>query len=95
MTAGLGIFSGIDLKEGETIAEPDIIVPLHDLYWHAKDDIDYDILWHQYSWMPKEVGMDYDMDAASCSAIVLGTGCMPNCNFALVNAGEEKVRDVC
>ena len=38
--------------------------------------------------------MDYDMDAASCSAIVLGTGCMPNCNFALVNAGEGKVRCV-
>ena len=35
--------------------------------------------------------MEYD--AATCSALVIGTGCMPNCNFALINAKEGKVRD--
>jgi hypothetical protein len=43
--------------------------------------------------MPKEVNMDYDMNAATCSAIVIGTGCMPNCNFALINAREGKVSE--
>lgn len=35
--------------------------------------------------------MEYD--SATCSALVIGTGCMPNCNFALINAKEGKVRD--
>ena len=33
--AGLGIFTGIDLQPNEAVAEPDIIVPLHDQVWHA------------------------------------------------------------
>ena len=34
--------------------------------------------------------MDYDLQDGS--ALVIGTGCMPNCNFALINAHESKVR---
>lgn len=34
--------------------------------------------------------MDYDLQDGS--ALVIGTGCMPNCNFALINAKESKVR---
>ena len=33
--------------------------------------------------------MHYDMDVGS--ALVIGTGCMPNCNFALINAKEGMV----
>ena len=93
IAAGLGIFTGIDLDEGEAIAEPDIIIPLHDIYWHAKEDIDFEFIWHQYSWMTSEVNMHFDMNAADSSALVVGTGCMPNCNFALINAHESKVRE--
>lgn len=35
--------------------------------------------------------MDYDMLATHSSSLVIGTGCMPNCNFALINAGEGHV----
>jgi len=89
--AGLGIFTGIDLQPGENIAEPDIIIPLHDQLWHAGEDLDFWFLWNEYSWAASEVGMEYD--SATCSALVIGTGCMPNCNFALINAKEGKVRD--
>ena len=48
--AGLGIFTGIDLQPGENIAEPDIIIPLHDQLWHAGEDLDFWFLWNEYSW---------------------------------------------
>lgn len=35
--------------------------------------------------------MDYDMLPTHSSSLVIGTGCMPNCNFALINAGEGHV----
>ena len=52
--AGLGIYTGVDLPANASIAEPDIIVPLLDLEFHATDgdddddvttDIDYHVLW--------------------------------------------------
>ena len=89
-SAGLGIFTGIDLEEGDAVAEPDIVIPIHDFEWHAGEDMDYHFLWYDYSWMAREVGMDTDMDVGS--ALVIGTGCMPNCNFALINAYESRVR---
>ncbi|KAL3781515.1 hypothetical protein ACHAW5_000731 [Stephanodiscus triporus] len=86
--AGLGIFTGIDLRDGDAIAEPDIIVPLHDAHYHAtRGGIDDDLLWFNYAWQPSEMGMHFDMQGGE--ALVLGTGCVPNCNFALLNAVEE------
>ncbi|KAL9183093.1 hypothetical protein ACHAXT_004880 [Thalassiosira profunda] len=84
--AGLGIFTGIDLGPGEAVAEPDIIVPFQDAAWHVSPDIDFHFLWEDYSWDPSEVGMEFDM--ADGHALVIGTGCMPNCNMALINAFE-------
>ena len=89
-SAGLGIFTGIDLQEGDAVAEPDIVIPLHDQQWHTGDDLDFWFLWNEYSWQASEVGMQYDMEDGI--ALVIGTGCMPNCNFALNNAHEGKVR---
>ena len=88
--AGLGIYTGIDLPANASIAEPDIIVPLRDLEFHTTgdgDDIDYHFLWKDYSWNPSE--MDMETDFRDGYALVLGTGCVPNCNFALLNAIEE------
>jgi len=89
--AGLGIFTGIPLHPGENVAEPDLIVPLQDWDWHSSsssssdddddDEIDFNFLWINYSWDGREVGMETDMEDAT--ALVIGTGCMPNCNFAL------------
>ena len=31
LTAGLGIFTGIDLQPEEAVAEPDIVIPFHDV----------------------------------------------------------------
>ena len=87
-TAGLGIFTGIDLSEGEPVAEPDIIIPLADYEWHSEMEHDFHLLWGEYSWQPQEVKMETDM--VDGSALVIGTGCMPNCNFALINAFEGK-----
>ena len=88
--AGLGIFTGIDLQEGDAVAEPDIIVPFEDPAWHQGDDMDFWFLWNEYSWQSSEVGMNYDIEDGM--ALVIGTGCMPNCNFALINAEEGSVR---
>ena len=82
--AGLGIFTGINLAPNEPIVEQDIVIPLEDWSWHAGDDTDYHFLWADYSWNIAEVGMNYDL--VDGSALVIGTGCMPNCNFALINA---------
>lgn len=49
---------------------------------------DFHLLWDEYSWDIKEVNMETDM--VTGSALVIGTGCMPNCNFALINAFEGK-----
>lgn len=87
-TAGLGIFTGIDLAEGEAVAEPDIIIPLADYEWHSEMSHDFHLLWGEYSWQPQQVKMETDM--VDGSALVIGTGCMPNCNFALINAFEGK-----
>mmetsp|Transcript_30698 Transcript_30698/g.61309 ORF Transcript_30698/g.61309 Transcript_30698/m.61309 type:complete len:622 (+) Transcript_30698:97-1962(+) len=84
--AGLGIFTGIDLEAGDAVAEPDIVVPLADFEWHSLPDMDFDFLWYDYSWQAGEVGMDFDV--VDGTALVIGTGCMPNCNFALINAHE-------
>lgn len=87
--AGLGIFTGIPLQPNQTIAEPDVIVPITDVAWNAAEDLDFHFLWLDYSWMTSEVGMETDMHDGS--ALVIGTGCMPNCNYALINAYEGKV----
>ncbi|KAL7514953.1 hypothetical protein ACHAXN_012227 [Cyclotella atomus] len=86
--AGLGIFTGIPLQPNQSIAEPDLIVPITDVQWNAAEDLDFHFLWTDYSWMTSEVGMETDMHDGS--ALVIGTGCMPNCNYALINAYEGK-----
>ena len=50
--------------------------------------MDFWNLWNEYSWQSGEVGMDYDFMEGQ--ALVIGTGCMPNCNWALINAREGK-----
>ncbi len=87
-TAGLGIFTGIDLEENSQVAEPDIIIPLADYEWHTNMEQDFHLLWGEYSWQTEEMFMETDM--VDGSALVIGTGCMPNCNFALINAHEGK-----
>lgn len=86
--AGLGVFTGIDLLEGDGIAEPDLVVPFHEDY----GIFDFDFLWRRYSWEPSELGMHFDMQDGL--ALVLGTGCVPNCDFALLNAMEGTVSPV-
>jgi hypothetical protein len=46
------------------------------------------MLWNEYSWQAEEMFMETDF--VQGSALVIGTGCMPNCNFALTNAYEGK-----
>ena len=89
--AGLGIYTGIDVGVGEQIAESDIVVLLADQEWHhmGAGELDYNFLWNEYSW---ELSPHINTDIEDGSALVLGTGCMPNCNFAQINAmevGEE------
>mmetsp|Transcript_13649 Transcript_13649/g.27752 ORF Transcript_13649/g.27752 Transcript_13649/m.27752 type:complete len:633 (+) Transcript_13649:74-1972(+) len=86
--AGLGIFTGVNLPSHTPVAEPDIVIPLADYEWHTAMAQDFHLLWGEYSWQTNEVSMETDM--VSGSALVIGTGCMPNCNFALINAHEGK-----
>lgn len=65
-------------------------MPITDVSWNAAGDLDFHFLWIDYSWMTSEVGMETDMHDGS--ALVIGTGCMPNCNYALINAYEGEVR---
>jgi hypothetical protein len=64
-------------------------VPITDIEWNTGNDLDFHFLWTDYSWQLGEVGME--TDAYTGSALVIGTGCMPNCNYALINAYEGKV----
>ena len=83
--AGLGIYTGIDVGVGEQIAESDIVVPLADHKWHQMgvEELDYDFMWSEYSWDGSGFPMNTDFDEGS--ALVLGTGCMPNCDFSQIN----------
>jgi hypothetical protein len=65
-----------------------LVVPFHEDYGH----FDFDFLWRRYSWEPSELGMHFDMHDGL--ALVLGTGCVPNCDFALLNAREGTVSPV-
>jgi len=87
--AGLGIYTGIDVGVGEQIAESDIVVPLADHEWHqmGAGELDYNFMWSEYSWDLSDLPMKTDViDGAG---LVLGTGCMPNCDFSQINAYES------
>jgi hypothetical protein len=64
------------------------VIPLADYEWHTNMEMDFHLLWGEYSWQEAEVSMETDL--ISGSALVIGTGCMPNCNFAIINAHEGK-----
>lgn len=87
--AGLGIYTGIDVGMGEQIAESDIVVPLADQEWHqmGAGELDYNFMWNEYSWELSELTTT---DLVDGSALVLGTGCMPNCDFSQINAYEDE-----
>ena len=92
LAAGLGIFTGVDLREGDAVAEPDIVVPLQDWEWHAAADADFHFLWGDYSWEASEAAMDGDMDEGY--AIVLGTGCMVSSVLLSSRFGRRRHRGV-
>jgi len=88
---GIGVFTGVPLKEGEPVGYGDTAIPVTDMDWHndglAEND-DYHWLWRQYDWNSDEIGK-MEFEAETVKACIPGLGAMPNCHFRLSNVEES------
>eukprot|EP00956_Cyclotella_meneghiniana_P034746 scaffold107994_cov70-Cyclotella_meneghiniana.AAC.1 len=94
--AGLGMFTGTSLKEGQLIGRVgDIAFATTDQDWHnsppghfsTKSEGDYHWPLTNYDWHAKDIGMENE--AEDISVTVTGFGAAPNCHFRLLNAEEH------
>lgn len=97
--AGLGMFTGTPLSEGQQIGRVgDIAFPTTDQDWHnspvggfaSKNEGDYHWPLTNYDWHAKDIGMENE--AEDISVTVTGFGAAPNCHFRLLNAEEHQAQ---
>jgi hypothetical protein len=97
--AGLGMFTGTSLSEGQQIGRVgDIAFPTTDQDWHnsplggfaSKSEADYHWPLTNYDWHAKDIGMENE--AEDISVTVTGFGAAPNCHFRLLNAEEHQAQ---
>ena len=81
--AGLGIFSTVELRRGETVGNGDKAIPLIDIYWHNDQDFFYPF--GDYVWNGNVMGMTPEVEQGDVDAYWPGLDCMINCNLALLN----------
>ncbi|KAL3771033.1 hypothetical protein ACHAWO_013211 [Cyclotella atomus] len=95
--AGLGMFTGTSLHQGQLIGRVgDIAFPTTDQDWHnsplsgfaSKNEGDYHWPLTNYDWHAKDIGMENE--AEDISVTVTGFGAAPNCHFRLLNAEEHQ-----
>ncbi|KAL7488085.1 hypothetical protein ACHAW6_013684 [Cyclotella cf. meneghiniana] len=79
--AGIGVFTAVDLKEGDSVGYPDLAIPEGDYHW----------LWKDYDWLSSVIG-DLSFEAEEVVACIPGIGAMPNCHFRLSNVRETWTR---
>ena len=67
--AGMGVFTGIDIKEGETIGNHEIIIPIYEL-----EETD-DILLNKYSWYGNSLNfLEDEVDGHASATLALSNG---------------------
>lgn len=93
--AGLGIFTAIDRKIGESIGNGDVLIPQVDLYYHqaARKTIaseDYRDPFEDYLWYGPEMGMQQESSHPFeyLSAFAPGLDAAINCHLGLVNVDK-------
>ncbi|KAL7545600.1 hypothetical protein ACHAWF_008953 [Thalassiosira exigua] len=91
--AGLGVFTGVPLREDDLVGLGDLALPITDIDFHAggdKNAEDYHWLVAEYVWKAKEIRSDMESEAEDVSAFANGMGALPNCHFRLKNVAETK-----
>eukprot|EP00980_Cylindrotheca_fusiformis_P003670 scaffold818_cov136-Cylindrotheca_fusiformis.AAC.36 len=83
--AGVGIFSAIELNPGDAVAEPDVCIPVFDLYSHHDDPFDP---FFDYVWTGDAMGMELELESEDIEALCPGIDSAVNCNLALINVGK-------
>ena len=82
--AGLGIFSTVPRRKGESVGNGDKAIPLIDLYWN-NDQVFFNPL-EDYVWHGNVMGMTLESDdEEDADAYWPGLDSMINCNLALIN----------
>jgi hypothetical protein len=83
--AGLGIFSAIELNEGDSVGDGDICIPIFELDWHHDDAFNP---FADYVWAGEVMGMKMEVGSPDIEALCPGLDCAINCNLALLNVAK-------
>lgn len=93
--AGMGMFSGIDLTEGNDISDGDICVPNIEVEWNNEwntDEADNEYLWiwGDYDWQSMDMGtmVNEATHKDDVKGACPGFGAAINCHLALTNVEE-------
>jgi hypothetical protein len=86
-SSGLGIFSGVEKKVGDTVGNGDICIPLYHFKTHTnKRDISNPF--SDYVWQGAVMGMKFEAKDGESLGFCPGLDCVINCNHALINVGK-------
>ena len=86
--AGLGMFTGVDLKQGDIVGYGDVIVPIVDFIYHMSADYKFKVESHfdpmaNYVWDGREMGLQYEtaFTITGISSFSPGYNCAVNCHL--------------
>ena len=84
--SGWGIYTAVDIQEGESVMEPDIVIPLVDMNVdNEEDEEEFHFGLDNYSWEADVCALEYE--AEEVDAFISGPGAMPNCYLGMTNMG--------
>jgi hypothetical protein len=83
--AGLGIYSGLNKRVGETLGRPDLCIPVIDMNWHNGGEDSFFNPFGDYYWAGDVMGMASETDSADIEALCPGLDCAVNCHIGLIN----------
>jgi len=84
--AGLGIFTGIDLKIGDEVGHGDVCIPIVDYSTHNQHPRFNPF--EDYVWGGEVMGMKMESATGDIEALCPGLDCVVNCNMALLNVAK-------
>lgn len=98
--AGLGIFTGVERNEGDTVGDGDILIPISDQWYHLQVSEFYNGYYGaaanldpttDYVWFGPEMGMQHESSNAAkfVTAFAPGLDAAINCNLALINVDKD------
>uniref|UniRef100_A0A7S4RQ41 SET domain-containing protein n=1 Tax=Ditylum brightwellii TaxID=49249 RepID=A0A7S4RQ41_9STRA len=80
--AGLGLYVGVDVEEGDLISYPDICINLLDM--------EHKTVASEYSWSSSQIGSEFE--AMSVDPLCSGLGMLTNCHGGLINAENAETK---